>query len=576
VNDPDQLLAWLRDHAPQERLSADDDVSVRGEDGPAADLTGGLVNLGFFTAALRRRAWVWTLTALVGLMLGSALLVKFPPAYHATASVLLVDSTSQNPAVEVLTDTSLAQSEPVAAHVVRVLKLPQTVASFQTNYTVAAVTNTVLTFNVGAKSSAESVQRASALATAFLQYRAQYERTQQKQLFAQLDQQYNAAQQRLRVLQTEASRLPTTPSTPAQKAEYDHLQTQMTQQQLIVQSVTTTKSATSTNTDAMVTGSYVLDPATPVKRSKIKIPMLYVGGGLFGGLVLGMAIVIFPALLSRRLRRRDDVAIALGAPVTLSVGSLRRRHWPALSRQAAKRKRDKKRVVMHLRAAVPQSSRRPASLAVVAVDDAPVVAQVMIPLAASFAAEGRRVVVADLSGDACLARMLGVSEPGIHKVSQDGATLVVVLPEPDEINPVGPLPIRTSSSVAPQAGATLIATCSSADLLLTLAVLDPASGGDHLGTWATNAVALVTAGESSAEKIHSVGEMIRLSGTRLDTVVLLGTDKNDESLGVVIQQAADQQAVDQQPQPSGLSNGSSAGSRGRHGAQGRPESPDPV
>jgi hypothetical protein len=67
--------------------------------------------------------------------------------------------------------------------------------------------------------------------------------------------------------------------------------------------------------------------------------------------------------------------------------------------------------------------------------------------------------------------------------------------------------------------------------LLTFATLDPAFGGDYLGTWATNAVAVVTAGESSAEKVHSVGEMIRLAGTRLDSVVLIGADESDESLG---------------------------------------------
>ena len=72
----------------------------------------------------------------------------------------------------------------------------------------------------------------------------------------------------------------------------------------------------------------------------------------------------------------------------------------------------------------------------------------------------------------------------------------------------------------------------SADLLLTLVTLDPALGGDHLATWATNAVVVVSAGQSSAERIHGVGEMIRLAGMRLDSVVLLGADKSDESLGL--------------------------------------------
>jgi hypothetical protein len=71
-----------------------------------------------------------------------------------------------------------------------------------------------------------------------------------------------------------------------------------------------------------------------------------------------------------------------------------------------------------------------------------------------------------------------------------------------------------------------------ADLLLTLATLNVSLGGDHLSTWATDAVAVITAGRSSWTTISAVGEMIRLSGTRLVSAVLIGADDSDESLGV--------------------------------------------
>ena len=294
-----------------------------------------------------------------------------------------------------------------------------------------------------------------------------------------------------------------------------------------------TELTTKANTNALVAGSFVLDPATALPRSHIKGPALYFVGGLFGGMVVGMAGVLIAALLSRRLRRREDVAIALGAPVRLSVGPLRPRRWrPTLPWRAAKRKRDMKRVVIYLRGAVPGSSRGPASLAVVAVDDAQVVAQAFASLAASCAAEGKQVVVADLSDGAFLARLLRVSDPGIRNASWNGANLILVLPQPEDVAPVGPVPGGASSAVLAQADPALVTACSSADLLLTFATLDPAFGGDHLGTWATNVVVVVTAGESSAEKVYSVGEMIRRSGTRLDSVVLIGADKTDESLGV--------------------------------------------
>src|SRR5262249_16931488 len=62
--------------------------------------------------------------------------------------------------------------------------------------------------------------------------------------------------------------------------------------------------------------------------------------------------------------------------------------------------------------------------------------------------------------------------------------------------------------------------------------LDPSVGGEHLLTWAANAVAMVTAGRSTWTKIHAVGEMARLAGTRLVSAVVVGADQTDDSLGV--------------------------------------------
>ena len=128
------------------------------------------------------------------------------------------------------------------------------------------------------------------------------------------------------------------------------------------------------------------------------------------------------------------------------------------------------------------------------------------------------------------AGLLGAKGPGVHEVSADGARL-----SPRSLT----LPIRARrpaqahvTRAQPAVAGELAAACASADLLLTLITLDPSVGGEHLATWAADAVVVVTAGRSSWTKIHAVGEMIRLAGTRLVSAVLVGADKTDESLGV--------------------------------------------
>lgn len=534
MNDPDRVVAWpagIDDEIPAHLwgpggLTADEDPS-------GGDVTGGLVNLAFIREALRRAAWLWCLTAVLGLVIGVGLYLRYPPAYHAQTSILLVDSANQDPAVQVLTDQSLAESQPVAARVVQELGLQQSVASLQAAYSVTPITNTVLQFDVGAPSSAAATQRAAALATSYLDYRAKYAQTQEQQLTVQLDQQYSTAQQRLAVIDAEIAQLPTTQLTPPQQIQLDNLQTQLGDQKQIMQYATGTIAETKANTSAMVSGSYVLDPPTVVAHSRAKSAALYVAGGLLGGLVVGMAIVIVAALLSSRLRRRDDVAATLGAPVRLSVGRLRLPRLPMSSRQRARRDRDMRRVIAYLHGAVSGSSRGPASLAVVAVDDAQTVALAVASLARSRAREGRQILVADLSDGVPLARLLGVGDPGVHEVSQDGARLLVAVPERDDVAPVGPVRDGGSPAVWAPPNEALVTAYSTADLLLTLVTLDPAVGGDHLVTWASEAIAVVTAGGSSAEKVHSVGEMIRLAGTRLDSGILIGADRSDASLGVL-------------------------------------------
>ena len=111
-------------------------------------------------------------------------------------------------------------------------------------------------------------------------------------------------------------------------------------------------------------------------------------------------------------------------------------------------------------------------------------------------------------------------------------SLIVAVPERDDVIPGGPLGRGSAQAQRSAFTGEVADACASADLLITLASLDPSLGGEHLATWATDAVVMTTAGQSSWTKIQAVGEMIRLSGTRLTSAILVGADKTDESFGV--------------------------------------------
>jgi len=113
----------------------------------------------------------------------------------------------------------------------------------------------------------------------------------------------------------------------------------------------------------------------------------------------------------------------------------------------------------------------------------------------------------------------------------DGAQLVVAVPERGDVVPAGPVQPASPQAQPTLGGEALAAAYASADLLLTLVPLDASLGEEHLATWAADVVVVVTAGRSSWERLHAVGEMIRLAGTRLVSTVLLGADSTDESLG---------------------------------------------
>jgi capsular polysaccharide biosynthesis protein len=525
-----------RDDGPK-RPWFDDDV-MAAEDG-APSFSPSLVSLGFIRAALRRSAWFWRIMAIAGLLVGAGAYLAVPPTYQATTTLLLNVGPEAQPGTAILNDQTVAQSRGVAGLAVNDLRLRQSVNSLLGAYTATVVTDRVLSITVKAASDKEAVRLANGLAQAFLTFRARLLRTQQQLQAAGYDQQVAQVKQLIKSLNSQISQLSAQPKSPGQqaglsavKARRDSTNGTLT---ALAQAVAVDKAASQTSTASMISQSKVLDYASPLApHSRVKHLILFAGAGFVLGLILGVGIVILRALVSDRLRRRDDVARALGAPVKLSVPAKQvKRRFMGRPGLAAAQSRDMQRIVAYLRDTVPPRTGRPAALAVVPVDDPQVAALCVASLAVSWTQQGKRIGVADLCNGAPAAALLGAKDPGVCTVTVDGAHLTVAVPDPSEVAPIGPFGSPSHQEAQPSIASQVAVACRSADALLTLVSLDPSVGGDHLATWAADAVVVVTAGRSSWEKIQGVGEMIRLAGAHLVSAALVGSDKTDESLGVL-------------------------------------------
>ena len=536
MTDEDQTFIFTPrgDDGLPERLGSYNDFADA-ED-PSADFVPGLVSLAFLRAAIGRSKRFWCVTAAVGFLAGLGLYVSSPHNYQASTSILLTLGPYENVQMAAADNQAMSESRTVAGLAVRQLGLKQSPSGFAATYTVTAPTDRVLNITISALSGNEAMRRANAVATAFLRFRSDELRTSQRLVLQSLNQQISQIRQDIDSLTARISQLSAQPASSARDAQLTSLRAQRNQAGTTLtnlsQTVVGDRSNIEPGTVAAIKGSVILDAPTVLPHSRLKPLVLYSVVGLVAGLLVGLGLVVVRAIVSDRLRQRDDVAYALGAPVKLSVGTIRRK---VLRRAGLASAEDTniRRIVRHLDQAVSARFRSISALAVVPVDDLRVPASCLVSLAVSMAGQGKKVVLADLCGGAPAARLLGVSEQGIHLVSAQDAQLTVAVPERHDVAMAGPFGRGSPQLERSSFTDAVAAATASADVLLTLVTLDPAVGGEHLSTWATDSVAFVTAGRSSATKINAAGEMIRLSGTRLVSAVLVGADANDESLGTL-------------------------------------------
>jgi capsular polysaccharide biosynthesis protein len=515
----------------RERLWAYEDFTAEQEH-PGLDVTGAFASLGFLRTALKRNARLWLTLAVIGLIIGAGMYAALPPKYQATTSIYFTNNPDMDALDQIDTNQTLVSTPTVAEQAMRDLRAGGTVATFLGSYTATPVTDEVMSITASASTSAQAVTHAQAIAETFLSFRANMLRSELAQEDQTLSLELTAAQQKVDSLTTQINQLTSSGSTD--HTELATLSRQRTSAEASLTALQTTVQATdddnAVTTAAMINGTEIINPATALAHSKLKYLLFYMAIGLFGGLAIGMGFVVIRALVSDRFRRRRDISSALGVPVKLSTGPVRG-GWVRDKGAPA----NAYRLVNYLHSAIPAGGNAPAALAIVAVDNARDVADLVARLVRACAGDGKKVAVADLTPGAPAARQLGMRGTGVHQlsVSSPGAPvspLVVIVPERDDVAPGGPL--RRSGVPVRPVDPDLAATCRSSDVLITLLTLEPGTGAEHLPTWATDVVVAVTAGRSSGARLYAVGELVRLSHPRSVSAVLTNADRDDQSLGI--------------------------------------------
>jgi uncharacterized protein involved in exopolysaccharide biosynthesis len=604
--------------------------------------SGSLVSLHFVKRELKRRRRLWVTVALLGFVAGLGFSI-LPKQYSAATTLLLKPPVGEDPAQAMTTNLSLLKTRRVAERAIARLGVHLTSDQLLAQYNGRAASNQLLRITAHGRTAAEAVRRSDAVAQGFLSFR-------HDELERQLQGVVKPLQDRQTQLQTQADALTAQISHISANASSDQsaLSDLVAQRQAItseqVQLQQQAQDDTS-NTTAVVNSSTVLDPANLLPRSKVKTIATNAATGLLGGLALGLGWVCVTSVASESVRTRDDLMMAMGAPIGLSVGRV---SVPRLARtrrfrgRVARPSPTIRLVVSYLRRQIarpvdptpaassngnsPPSTGSPATigppssigprvrigrpsgnglgaaphqpqpadqgyggfrvtgggarrrdggirvtraqetqgrwaqahslnprpinrlqpqpasvngptlngtLGVVAIEATEVSSLAVACLALELVREGTRVVVADLSAGAVLARLGRRGFPGAGAGGVEPGELRIAVP-PRDASLHENEPWAWFNPLLGERGECRAANLRDwANVRIALATLDPAVGAGTLSYWTRTAVALVTAGRSTGVKLRASAELLRSAAITLQSTILIAADPTDESTGVV-------------------------------------------
>jgi len=481
---------------------------------------GSWVSLHFLRSALRRRLRFVLVTTTAGLLLAVAALVLAPVSSSADATIFLAHDSDTDPATAIATDHKLLINRTVARQVVEELGLPMTTDQFLASYAATEASTQLLDIQLKAATPDEAVRRLTALCAAFLTFRNQ-------QLAAQADYVVKTDETHIADLRRQIQLV--TAEYKAALAHHDATAASvaLTTRSGLYSQIGTLQSTiqdTQLQTGALATASHVVDPPAPIPPGGKRHVALMVASGLILGCGLSLGTVFTQALVSNRLRRREEVAIALGHPVPFSAGPVRgrfRRNLPTLSPRTRKRRRRNLEILAGgFFAALPEEREVRTRLALVGVGDLRAAAKVIWRTARQCQEQGERVFLVDLTSAGLLRRRSSDELPVLWPESRPGTAS-------------GRLSVISSVADALPVGDPRAEQWRRATVVLVLGEVELGVGNRHLAMWADRAVVLVGAGRVTAEYLRSTSRLFASSGPPLEFAMVVGADHTDESLGVL-------------------------------------------
>lgn len=478
----------------------------------------GLRSISFLVSALRRRWKLLVLGACTGVLLAIALFIVVPPSHTATTTLVVVPSANVEAARAMENEAALLQTRTVAGRAIRHAGLSMSTRQLLSSYRVEVVSSRILRLTAEGATRGDAVRRAQGIADAFLGFRAEELQRQALAISDTLRERSTAVTAELDRINAQIIALSsgTEPRTDATVREYGDLLTQRSVLSDRLRQLREQAEAAELEPQAMVRQSKVLDPASENEWEPTKTLAMNAAAGIVGGIAVASGWVVLVALTSDRVRRRQDVVAALQAPFAIGLGPLDgslRTHKRRFRRHPERTYGELTAVVRKLRQSLSPLPGRSAALAIVSQDADLPAAIAIASTAAHFVREGKNVLLADLSREAVLVRLLG-TKPGRALTALPGegrAWLVRPGVNEDLSDDMTDDPNEHS------------------DFILVLATVDTADGAPQVAGWATKAVVFVAAGRSTWTALRGTARTLTEGGVRIVGGVLMGAERDDRT-----------------------------------------------